>query len=110
MKTTNRRVACAPMKTNSIKATVKGGVPVIEQMEKLQKLEVVYPTADWEYVAGQSVYVPGECVVHDWAKKVYKVEDGKPFILVPYDIICGVEDVQLTEIAAEGEVQGLPTE
>lgn len=107
MKTTNRRVACAPMKTNSVKTTVRGGVASIEQLEKLQKLEVVYPTADWEYAAGQSVYVPGECAVHDWAKKVYKVEDGKPFILVPYDIIWGVEDAPRREIVA-GEVEAAP--
>ncbi len=94
MKTVNKRVACTPFETTDAKVVVTKGLAQFDQKQRLTKLTVVYDAESDDhgsYHAGDSVYVTGDCCKHTFAKQVYEVEEGKPFIFVPYDMIVAKE-------------------
>lgn len=94
----NKRVACTPFETTQTKTEVKGGLMHISQKNKLTKLTVVYESdvpsdfnAGVDLQPGDSVFLRGESCKHEFARQVFETEEGKPFILVPLDLIVGVE-------------------
>src|SRR5690348_17024862 len=93
MITLNKRVACTPFITTQTRIEVRGGLPQIKQRKELTPLTVVYDAeggeAFREYRVGETVYVRGECCKHAWASEVFEVEEGKPFVLVPFEFVVG---------------------
>lgn len=85
MRSVNKRLACTPFPTVDLKTEVKGGLAILKQKEELTRLTVVY--AGDGYEPGDRVWVRGDCCKHQYAKEVYTLEEGKPFVLVPVDMV-----------------------
>jgi hypothetical protein len=95
MFTVNKKVAVTPFPTTSTQVTVSRGLVEMRQKKELAALTVVYDCWDtgsgFSFDTGDTVYVPGELCAHQLAKAVFELEPGKPFILVPADMVVGVE-------------------
>jgi hypothetical protein len=91
MKTQNNQLAVTPFESNSTKINVKHGVAFVQQKTDLTKLKVVYE-ADG-YKPGDEIWVSGEVCKHQYAKVVYQIEEGKPFILIPVNLVLVKEAV-----------------
>lgn len=96
----NRFVAVEPFQTTSVTASLKGGIAFIEQKVQLTKLKVVYPSmfvladgkSSYKLVPNRDfIYVSSDQYVQPWAKRVLELEEGKPFVLVPYESVVLVE-------------------
>jgi hypothetical protein len=88
VETVNKKIACTPFPTISTRVEVKGGLPVIKQKEELTPLTVVFNYTDGglAFMAGDTVYVRGECCKHQWAREVFELE-GKQFVLCPIEFV-----------------------
>ena len=95
--TANRFIATEPFPASHITGTTKGGLAFIDQKIQLTKLKVVYDSffqqaAREMYLPPDSfVYVAGDQYVQGWAKRIYELEEGKPFILTPYESVVFVD-------------------
>lgn len=91
LKTHNRsgdkRVAVTPFPTNSTQVVANRGLAGFKQREELSKLTVVYDSADGVFKTGDTVYMYGDMSKHQLAVQVWTIEEGKPFILMPSDLI-----------------------
>ena len=101
IETVGRFVATEPFPVQHITGSAKGGLFLMDQKISLTRLKVLY-CATWSRgegvtpgsvapVSGQQVLVAAQEYVQPWAKKVYELEEGKPFILVPVESIMLVE-------------------
>ena len=88
--TVNKRVAVTPFEVNQARAEVVGGLARIKQRHELTKLTVVYASENSEYLPGDVVVVRSETCVHDFSKQVHELEESKPFIMMPFDMILMV--------------------
>lgn len=87
----NKKVACTPFPSRETKVVVRDGLVEIKQRKELVPLKVVYDTLD-EMGAGAVVWVRGEACKHPFAGEVFEVEEGKPFILVPFEFVVAWND------------------
>lgn len=87
----NRHIACEPFKTTDIKLEVKSGFATLAQKTSLTKLKVLAGTSD--IPNGSFIFLPSEHCKMPWAQKdkVFKLENGTEFILVPEEMILLVE-------------------
>jgi len=96
MYTVNKKVACTPYPSTDTKSEARGGLPVIKQKRDLTALQVVYDYRDAEgdiyYAAGDTVWVLGETCKHTFAKEQFELEEGKPFVLIPVELMLVVKD------------------
>lgn len=90
MKTINKRVALEPFPEIGVRVTVKAGVSQIQQKGSLVKLRVVYDTADNFLRAGDYAYLRGD-FSKDTRFQPLTAADGTKFMLVPIELIDGVE-------------------
>lgn len=99
LRVVNKRIAVEPFPTRSVDVKVKSGFGTVVQKTELVPLKVVFATeaSDRQTPAasaltlleGDTVYVRGEAVAHQWAAEVYDLE-GKKFIFLPEDFVCMV--------------------
>jgi hypothetical protein len=95
--TANRFIATEPFPASHITGTTKGGLAFIDQKIQLTKLKVTYKSffkqndRELFLLPGDYIYVAGDQYVQGWAKKVYELDEGKPFILTPYESVVFVE-------------------
>ena len=93
----NRFVAVQPFPVAHITHSVKSGIAMIDQKYQLTKLELVYDAVvklgDLDLVLrpGDAIFVTSDQYVQPWAKKVYELVEGKPFILVSQETVVLVE-------------------
>lgn len=83
----NGTLAVEPIVT-SVEKEVRHGVALAKQKIALIATKVVFPDAKGDYLAGEVVYLRGDCIQLPWAREVFEL-DGKKFILVP------INDVKL---------------
>lgn len=88
MRTINKKIACQPFPSKEIKTSVSKGVLTFNHKTELTKLTVVFDSEN--FFAGDSIYLPGECVKNEFAGKEYQ-KDGKQFILVPEELVVGYD-------------------
>lgn len=83
--TQNNLIACSVFPKQHVDTVIKGGIAMVDKKVQLQVLEVVYPgtLGDTPILAGDSVWVRGDATINSWAKEVFEIEPGKPFVLVP---------------------------
>jgi hypothetical protein len=95
METVNRRIACTPFPTTEVRTGAVGGLPVFRQRQELTRLQVVYNAeggdAGPDYFAGDYVWVRGDVCKQPYAREVYEIEEGRPFIVIPCEVVVVVD-------------------
>lgn len=90
MNTLNDWIAVTPFPEVGIKTKRISGLALMEHTTQLQKLTVVFPTADKHFIPGDVVYLKADAMKHQWASEIYTAEDGTTkFILIPKNLLVG---------------------
>lgn len=91
MKIINRRVAIEPFEKKGATAVVNKGVVQFQEKGSLTKLRVVYDMDDGFLRAGDHIYVRGDMKGDQRFRSILVAEDGTQFVLVPIELVEGVE-------------------
>lgn len=94
----NDTVMCEPPDSTQVKVSLKKGFATVVQKTSLTGLKVIEgnlgasPRGGVVIGGGDVVYVRGEAITnHQWAKEVFTIEDGPPFVLVPLNCVMVVK-------------------
>ena len=89
--TVNGYLAITPPEFHKIEAEVKNGVVRVAQRVELREETLVfgYTTKNIKAREGDKVIIRGDSGLKPWAKAVYRLGEGTPFVLCPESDIVG---------------------
>jgi hypothetical protein len=94
MVTQNNWIAVTPFAQVGIKTRMSPGLALMEHTVELQKLTVVFELQDDQFrtifVPGDEVFLKSDAQKHQWMSEVYTAPDGTKYILIPRNLIVGV--------------------
>lgn len=90
----NKKLVCRPFEETTIQPKRMGAFAIIEQKVSLISNELLYefwdPSTKYWFPAGTKIWMDGEFIAANWAKKIYDFE-GTPVIFVPYEYVLMVQ-------------------
>lgn len=96
----NKKVVCKPFDDLVIDTVIKSGFAMIEQKVNFLTTQVLFTYMDDELFPvierDCQIWVSGECINHEWAKKKYIINDQE-IILVPFEMILFAKDNECEE-------------